>query len=68
MGNGLENWDTTYFLTSLWELINRLPEERQMFLHMKNQEMIFQEAQKQKGTKVAPLHLKHNSFFIRMED
>jgi hypothetical protein len=53
---------------SLWELINRLPEERQMFLHMKIQEMIFQGAQKQKGTKVAPLHLKRNPFFIRMED
>jgi len=51
MGNGRKNWDATYhFLTSLWEPINRLPEDRQMFLHMKIQEMIFQETQKQKGT------------------
>ena len=29
MGNGREDWDTTYhFLTSLWEPINRLPEDR----------------------------------------
>jgi len=51
MGNGHEDWDTTYhFLMSLWEPINRLPEDRQMFLRMKIQEMIFQETQKQKGT------------------
>jgi hypothetical protein len=51
MGNGREDWDTTYhFLMSLWEPINRLPEDRQMFLHMKIQEMIFQEIQKQKET------------------
>jgi len=50
-GNGHEDWDTTYhFLMSLWEPINRLPEDRQMFLRMKTQEMIFQETQKQKGT------------------
>jgi len=68
MGNGREDWDMTYFLMSLWGLINRLPEERQMFLRMKIQEMIFQGTQKQKGTKVAPLHLKCISFFVRMED
>ena len=51
MGNGREDWDTTYhFLMILWEPINRLPEDRQMFLRMKIQEMIFQETQKQKGT------------------
>jgi len=51
MGNGREDWDTTYhFLTSLWEPVKRLPEDRQMFLHVKIQEMIFQETQKQKGT------------------
>ena len=47
MGNGREDWDTTcHFLMSLWGPINRLPEDRQMFLRM----MIFQETQKQKGT------------------
>jgi hypothetical protein len=51
MGNRCEDWDTTYyFLMSLWEPINRLPEDRQMFLHMKIQDMIIQETQKQKGT------------------
>jgi hypothetical protein len=51
MGNGCEDWDTIYhFLMSLREPINRLPEERQMFLHMKIPEMIFQETQKDKGT------------------
>jgi len=51
MDNGREDWDTTYhFLMSLWEPINRLPEDRQMFLHVKIQEMIFQETQKQKET------------------
>jgi len=35
---------------SLWEPINRLPEDRQMFLRMKIQEMIFQETQKEKWT------------------
>ena len=41
MGNGREDWDTTYhFLMSLWEHMNRLPEDRQMFLRMKIQEMI----------------------------
>ena len=50
MGNGREDRDTTYhFLMSLWEPINRLPEDRQMFLRMKIQEMIFQETQKEKG-------------------
>jgi len=50
MGNGREDWDTIYhFLMSLWEPINRLPEDRQMFLRMKIQEMIFQETQKEKG-------------------
>jgi hypothetical protein len=40
IGNGREDWDTTYhFLMSLWEPINRLPEEMQMFLHMKTQEI-----------------------------
>jgi len=39
MGNGREDWDTTYhFLMSLWEPINRLPEDRQLFLRMKIQE------------------------------
>jgi len=51
MGNGREDWDTTYhFLMSLWKPINRLPEDRQMFLRMKIQEIIFQETQKEKGT------------------
>jgi len=51
MGNGREDWDTTYhFLMSLWEPINRLTEDRQMFLRMKIQEIIFQETQKEKGT------------------
>jgi hypothetical protein len=51
MGNGREDWDTIYhFLTSLWEPINRLPENRQMFLCMKIQEKIHQETQKQKWT------------------
>jgi hypothetical protein len=51
VGDGREVWDTTYrFLMSLWEPVNRLPEEWQMFLRMKIQEMIFQETQKQKGT------------------
>jgi len=51
MGNGHEDWDTIYhFFMSLWEPINRLPEDRQMFLRMKIQEMIFQKTQKQKGT------------------
>ena len=50
MGNGREDWDTTYkFFMSLWEPINRLPEDKQVFLRMKIQEMIFQETQKQKG-------------------
>jgi hypothetical protein len=35
---------------SLWERINRLPEDRRMFLHMKIQEMIFQDTQIQNGT------------------
>jgi len=44
MGNGREDWDTTYhFLMSLWEPINRFLEDRQMFVHMKIQEIIFQE-------------------------
>jgi len=69
MGNGREDWDTTYhFLMSFWEPINRLPEYSQMFLRMKIQEMIFQEIQKQKGPKVAPVHLKCSSFITRMED
>ena len=51
MGNGREDWDTTYhFLMSLWKPINSLTEDRQMFLRMKIQEMIFQETPKQKGT------------------
>jgi hypothetical protein len=46
MGNGREDWDTTYhFLMSLREPINRLPEDRQMFLRIKLQEKIFQETQ-----------------------
>lgn len=52
MGNGREDWDTTYhFLMSLWEPTKRLPEDRQMFLHVKIQEMILQETQNQKGTR-----------------
>ena len=51
MGNGREDWDTTYhFLMSLWKPINRLTEDRQMFLRMKIQEMIFLETEKQKET------------------
>jgi hypothetical protein len=51
MGNGRGDWNMTYhFLMSLWELINRLPEDRQMFLRMEVQEIIFQETPKQKGT------------------
>jgi hypothetical protein len=51
MGNVHEDWDTTYhFLMSLWEPVSRLPEDRQMFLRMKIQEMIFQETQRQNGT------------------
>ena len=39
MGNGREDWDTTYhFLTSLWEPTNRLPEDRRLFLRVKIQE------------------------------
>jgi hypothetical protein len=34
---------------SLWEPINRLPEDRQMFLCIKIQELIFEETQTQKG-------------------
>jgi hypothetical protein len=50
MGDGREDWNTTYhFLMSLWQPINSLPEDRQMFLRMKIQEMIFQETQKQKA-------------------
>jgi len=63
-GNGREDWDTTYrFLMSLWEPINRLPEDRQMFLRVKIQEMIFQDTQKQKGaqssTSVPQMQLFH---------
>ena len=51
VGNGRQDWDTKYhFLMNLWEPINRFPEDRQMFLRMKIQEMIFQETQKEKGT------------------
>jgi hypothetical protein len=50
MENRREDWDTTYrLLISLWEPINRLPDDRQMFLRIKIQE-IFQETQKRKGT------------------
>ena len=67
MGKGCENWDTTYYLlTSLWEPINRLPEDRQMFLHMKIQE-IFQETQKQKGTQ-SSTSSSQMQLFITMED
>jgi hypothetical protein len=52
ISNRREEWDTTYhFLMSLWEPINRLPEDRQMFLRVKIEKVIFQETQKQKGTK-----------------
>ena len=58
MGNGREDRDTTYhFFMSLWEPINRLLEDRRMFLRMKILEMIFQEIKKQKVPKVAPVHL-----------
>jgi hypothetical protein len=51
MGNGHKDWNLTYhFLMSFWEPIIRLQEDRQMFLHMKIQEMIYQETPKQKGT------------------
>jgi hypothetical protein len=51
MGNGREDWDTTYYiLMSLWEPLNRLPEDRQMFLHIKIQEMIFPGTPKQNPT------------------
>ena len=51
MGNGHEDWDMTYhFLMTLWEPMNRLPEDRQMFLRMKIHKKIFQKTQKQKGT------------------
>jgi hypothetical protein len=44
ISNGREDWDTIYhFLMSLWEPINRIPEEGQMFLRMKIKEMIFHE-------------------------
>ena len=50
MGNGREDWDTTYhFLMSLGEPI-KISEDMHMFLRMKIQEMIFQETQKQKRT------------------
>jgi len=71
MGNGREDWDTTYhFLMSLWEPINRFLEDRQMFVHMKIQEIIFQETSppQNKGHKVAPVHLKWSSLIARMED
>jgi hypothetical protein len=51
MVNGSEDWDRTYhFLMSLMEPINKLLVDRQMFFHLKIQEMIFQETQKQRGT------------------
>jgi len=51
ISNGREDWDTTYhFLMSLWEPINRLLEDRQMFLRMQIQGIIFQVTPKQKGT------------------
>jgi hypothetical protein len=41
--------DTTYhFLMSLRDPINKLPENRQMFLRMKIQEIIFQEIEEHK--------------------
>jgi hypothetical protein len=47
VGNGHEDWDTTYYDESqgAYKQISR-----QMFFHMKIQEMIFQETQKQKET------------------
>ena len=52
MGNGREDWDMTYhFLMSLWEPINRLPEDRQMFLRIKIQETIFLKTPQQRDTK-----------------
>jgi hypothetical protein len=46
MDNGREDWDKTYhFLMGLWEPIRRLTEDRQKFLRMKIQEIIFQETQ-----------------------
>jgi hypothetical protein len=49
MGKEQEDRDMTYhFLMSLRDPINKLPENRQMFLHMKIQEMIFQETEEHK--------------------
>jgi hypothetical protein len=63
MDSGREDWDTTYhFLMSLWEPINRLPEDRQMFLRMKIQEIILQETPKQKGTQSSASSLQMQLF------
>jgi hypothetical protein len=52
MGNGREDWDTTYhFLMSLWEPINRLREDSQMFLRIKIQETIFLETPQKRDIK-----------------
>jgi hypothetical protein len=41
MGNEHEDWEATYhFFKSLWEPINRISEDRQMFLRMKIQDHI----------------------------
>jgi hypothetical protein len=49
MGKQQEDRDTTcHFLMSLRDPINKLPENRQMFLRIKIQEMIFQEPKEHK--------------------
>jgi hypothetical protein len=68
MGNGREDWYSTYHLMRVREPINRLPEDRQIGLRMKIQEMIFQETPKKEVPKVAPVHLKCSSFITIMED
>jgi hypothetical protein len=69
VGNGREDWDTTYhFFMSLWEPINRLPDDRQMFLRMKISKMIFQETQKQKRTQSSTSSSEMLSSITRMED
>ena len=69
MGNGREDWHTTYcFLMSLWEPINRLSEDSQMFLRMKIQEMIFQETQKQKGAQSSTSSSQMQLFIMGIED
>jgi len=66
VGNGREDWDTTYhFLMSLWEHINRFPEDRQKFLRMKIPEMIFQETQKEKRTQSSTSFISNAALSLR---